>query len=132
MMDQQLVARIKRRSKYWGQTAPNQWFDVRVVEDTGYRLRGNNNNYRLDDVNIGVRLANGFIVDLANGKTRALADHIGSYPAASKKFWHCCGVKRSLMRPMAVHRPSTVRSAALRRWALSLEKAFSIGLKSGL
>lgn len=67
-MDQQLVARIKRRSKYWGQTAPNQWFDVCVVEDTSYRLRGNNNNYRLDDVIIGVRLANGFIVDLVNGK----------------------------------------------------------------
>jgi hypothetical protein len=33
-MAQQLVARIKRRSKYWGQTAPDQWFDVRVVEDT--------------------------------------------------------------------------------------------------
>ena len=60
-MDKQLVARIKRRSKYWGQTAPNQWFDIRVVEDTSYRLRGNNNNYRLDDVIIGVRLANGFI-----------------------------------------------------------------------
>ncbi len=69
MMDQQLVARIKRRSKYWGQTAPHQWFDVRVVEDAGYRLRGNNNNYRLDDVVIGVRLASGFIVDLVNGKT---------------------------------------------------------------
>ena len=69
MTDQQLVARIKRRSKYWGQTATNQWFDVRVVEDTGYRLRGNNNNYRLDDVIVGVRLANGIIVDLANGKT---------------------------------------------------------------
>jgi hypothetical protein len=69
MMDQQLVARIKRRSKYWGQTAPNQWFDVRVVEDTGYCLRGNNNNYRFDAVIIGVRLANGCIVDLANGKT---------------------------------------------------------------
>ena len=68
-MDQQLVARVKRRSKYWGQTAPNQWFDIRVVEDTGYYLRGNNNNYRLDDVIIGVRLANGCIVDLANGKT---------------------------------------------------------------
>lgn len=68
-MAQQLVARIKRRSKYWGQTAPDQWFDVRVVEDTSYRLRGNNNNnYRLDDVIIGVRLANGFILDLGNGK----------------------------------------------------------------
>lgn len=69
MMDQQLVARIKRRSKYWGQTAPHQWFDVRVVEDAGYRLRGNNNYYRLDDAVMGVRLANGFIADLANGKT---------------------------------------------------------------
>lgn len=69
MMDQQLVARIKRRSKYWGQTAPHRWFDVCVVEDAGYRLRGNNNNYRLDDVAFGVRLASGFIVDLTNGKT---------------------------------------------------------------
>jgi hypothetical protein len=68
MMDQQLVARIKRRSKYWGQTAPSQRFDVRVVEDIGYRFRGNNNKYRLDDGIIGVRLANGCIVDLANGK----------------------------------------------------------------
>jgi len=69
MIDQQLVARIKRRSKYSGQTAPNHWFAVRVVENTSYRFRGNNNNYRLEDVSIGVRLANGFIVDLANGKT---------------------------------------------------------------
>lgn len=68
-MDQQLVARIKRRSKYWGQTAPHEWFDIRVVDDAGYRLRGNDNNYRLGDVVIGVRLANGSIVDLANGKT---------------------------------------------------------------
>jgi hypothetical protein len=67
-MGQQLVARIKLRSKYRDQTAPNQWFDVRVVEDASYRLRDNNNNYRLDDVIIGVRLANGFIVDLVNGK----------------------------------------------------------------
>jgi hypothetical protein len=42
---------------------------VSVVEDASYRLRGNNNNYRLDDVVLGVRLANGVIVDLANGKT---------------------------------------------------------------
>jgi hypothetical protein len=67
-MDQQLVARIKRRSKYWGQTAPHQWFDVRVIEDAGYCLRGSN-NYRLDDVILGVRLASGFIVNLANGQT---------------------------------------------------------------
>jgi hypothetical protein len=69
MMGQQLVARIKRRSKYWGQTAPHELFDIRVVDDAGYRLRGNDNNYRLGDVVIGVRLADGSIVDLANGNT---------------------------------------------------------------
>lgn len=64
---QQLVARIKRGSKYWGQTPPNQWFDARLVQDY-YHLRGNNNNYRLEDVSLGMRFANGAILDLANGK----------------------------------------------------------------
>lgn len=68
MSGQQLVARIKRSSKYWGQTPANQWFDVRVVADTYYHLRGNNNNYRLGDVALGMRLDDGIIVDLANGK----------------------------------------------------------------
>jgi hypothetical protein len=68
MSEQQLVARIKRSSKYWGQTAPNHWFDVRVVTDTYYQLRGNNNNYRFVDVVMGVRCADGTIVDLSNGK----------------------------------------------------------------
>lgn len=68
MTNQQLVARIKRSSKYWGQTAPNHWFDVRVVEDRLYHLRGNNNNYRLSDVVLGVRLAEGAVVDLGSGK----------------------------------------------------------------
>lgn len=67
MTDLQLVARIKRSSKYWGQTSPNQWFDVRVVEDNYYQLRGNSNNYRLCDVVCGVRLETGTIVDLAKG-----------------------------------------------------------------
>ena len=40
---QQLVARIKRSSKYYGQTAPGEWFDVRVVNDRSYAVRGNNN-----------------------------------------------------------------------------------------
>ncbi|MGE0022477.1 MAG: hypothetical protein AB7S70_02470 [Hyphomicrobium sp.] len=65
---QQLVARIKRSSKYWGQTAPNEWFDVRVVNDASYQLRGNDNNYRLSDVTFGVRLPSGTIVDLTTGK----------------------------------------------------------------
>lgn len=64
---QQLVARIKRSSKYWGQTAPNAWFDVRVVADTHYQLRGNNNNYRISDVVMGVRIGD-VIIDLKTGK----------------------------------------------------------------
>jgi len=68
MSDQQLVARIKRSSKYWGQTAPNAWFDVRVVADTYYHLRGNNNNYRVGDVTFGMRLDCGLVIELFNGK----------------------------------------------------------------
>jgi hypothetical protein len=67
MSDLQLVARIKKTSMYWRQTAPNQWFDVRVVEDSHYQLRANNNSYRLCDVVCGVRLESGAIVDLAKG-----------------------------------------------------------------
>lgn len=66
---QQLVARIKRSSKYYGQTEPGAWFDVRVVADTYYHLRGNNNNYRLSDVALGMRLGDGSIVNLINGST---------------------------------------------------------------
>lgn len=64
-----LVARIKRNSKYYGQTAPNSWFEVRIVEDDYYQLRGNNNNYRVSDVIMGIRLSNGSILDLTSGKT---------------------------------------------------------------
>lgn len=69
MSDQQLVARIKRGSKYWGQTAPNAWFDVRVVTDTYYQLRGNNNNYRFSDVVMGIRIEDGKVVDFKTGRT---------------------------------------------------------------
>lgn len=67
---QQLVARIKRSSKYWGQTKPNQWFEVRVIDDRpcDYHLCGNNNRYSVRDVILGVRLASGAIVELASGK----------------------------------------------------------------
>lgn len=71
---QQLVARIKRSSKYYGQTDPGAWFDVRVVGDTLCRLRGNNNNYRLSDVVLGMRIADNAIVDLTSGKTVGDAD----------------------------------------------------------
>ena len=61
---QQLVARIKRSSKYYGQTAAGAWFDVRIVPDMGYGLRGNNNNYRFGDVVFGIRLDDGAVVEL--------------------------------------------------------------------
>jgi hypothetical protein len=61
---QQLVARLKRTSKYYGQTAPGEWFAVRVVSDRSCPLRGNNNNYRMSDVAFGVRLDDGSVVEL--------------------------------------------------------------------
>jgi hypothetical protein len=61
---QQLVARIKRSSKYAYQAPKGGWFDVRVVRDMGYGLRGNNNDYRFSDVVFGVRLDDGTIVEL--------------------------------------------------------------------
>lgn len=63
-----LVARIKRSSKYWGQTEPNEWFDVRVVSDSHYQLRGNCNNYRISDVVMGVRMVDNTVLNLVNGK----------------------------------------------------------------
>lgn len=63
----QLVARIKRNSKYFGQTEAGAWFDVIAVEDRHYQLRGNNNNYRVSDVVMGARVGNS-IVDFSNGK----------------------------------------------------------------
>jgi hypothetical protein len=60
----QLVARIKRSSKYAYQASNGGWFDVRVVPDMEYGLRGNNNNYRFSDVVFGVRLEDGTVVEL--------------------------------------------------------------------
>ena len=57
---------------------------------------------------------------------RAESDQAASYPAAAKKFAHSAGVNSSMQRPMALHRPPTVRSAALRRSAFSLANAISI------
>lgn len=64
---QQLVARIKRTSKYYGQTKPGAWFDVSVV-DSHYHLNGNNNHYRLSDVVLGMRVSPIVIVNLVTGK----------------------------------------------------------------
>lgn len=61
---QQLVARIKKSSKYYGQTVPGQWFDVRAVADRSYPWRGNMNNYRTSDLAFGVRLDDGAVIEL--------------------------------------------------------------------
>jgi hypothetical protein len=64
MSGQQLVARIKKSSKWAYQAPKGGWFDVRVVPDMGYGLRGNNNNYRFGDVVFGVPLEDGTVVEL--------------------------------------------------------------------
>lgn len=64
MARQQLVARIKRSSKYYGQTTAGEWFDVRFVADRSYPVRGNHNNYRTSDLAFGVRLDDGVIINL--------------------------------------------------------------------
>jgi hypothetical protein len=64
--------------------------------------------------------------------TRAFSGHSGSYPAALKKLAHSADEKSGMMSAILLQRLSRVRSAALRSRALSFEKAFSIGLKSGL
>src|SRR6478735_2867046 len=48
---------------------------------------------------------------------------MGSYPADAKKLAHSVGVMPARMRRMAWRTPLTVRSAAFRRSAFSLEKA---------
>lgn len=68
MDDQKLVARIKRTSKYYGQSPACGWFQIRIVDDEGMRVRGNYNNYRLSDLVIGVVTRSGAIIELASGK----------------------------------------------------------------
>lgn len=92
--EQQLVARIKRSSKYAYQAPEGGWFDVRVVPDMGYGLRGNNNNYRFGDIVFGVRLDDGTVIDITTGKSERPAlsknnefnpetEYPGSYGAAA-------------------------------------------------
>ena len=60
---QQLVARIKRGSRYAHQAPPEGWFDVRL--NRRYLVvSGNNNAYELSDVAFGVRLADGTVMEL--------------------------------------------------------------------
>ncbi|UVS95957.1 hypothetical protein [Burkholderia glumae] len=61
-MSQQIYAKIKRSSKYYGQTQPGALFPVQIsplLRDE-YVVNGNNNCYRLRDVNL-------FIVDEGEG-----------------------------------------------------------------
>jgi len=62
---QQLVARIKRGSKYVYQAPEGEWFGVVMRKDSlGYEVRGNNNNYRFSDLAFGVRLESGEVIEL--------------------------------------------------------------------
>lgn len=65
-MTQRLVARIKKSSKYATQAPPTPggWFDVCVVADDEYRLRGNFNSYRWSDVVLGVRIADDKVIPI--------------------------------------------------------------------
>lgn len=66
-MAQQLVARIKRSSKYSHQSPAEGWFAIEIVNDFLMPVRGNGNNYRLTDLSLGVALDGG-VIELANGK----------------------------------------------------------------
>jgi hypothetical protein len=66
-MAQQLFARIKKTSKYYGQGLPGDWFDVEIEHNLGpgqHSIRGNNNLYRREDVTFGVRIESGMVVQL--------------------------------------------------------------------
>ncbi|WP_414440487.1 hypothetical protein [Burkholderia sp. 22PA0106] len=55
-MCQQIYAKIKRNSKYYGQSKPGERFPVHIQHQGGweYVVYGNNNTYRLADVNLFV------------------------------------------------------------------------------
>ncbi len=63
MVRQQLVARIKRSSKYAHQAPEGGWFDVRLNHRYPV-VSGNNNAYEKSDVVFGVRLDDGTVVEL--------------------------------------------------------------------
>jgi len=75
MSKQQLVARIKRSSKYSHQAPRGEWFDVSVYPDVGgHSVEGNDNRYRLCDVALGVRMEDGDVFDIATGKRVKVAE----------------------------------------------------------
>ena len=60
---QQLVARIKRTSKYAYQAPEGDWFAVRISNHYPV-VSGNRNAYELRDVVFGVRLDDGSVMEL--------------------------------------------------------------------
>ncbi|MCY1259998.1 hypothetical protein D9M68_100630 [compost metagenome] len=55
-MSQQLYAKIKRTSKYFGQTDPDALFPVHIEQEGNweYTVHGNGSDYRLIDVQLFV------------------------------------------------------------------------------
>lgn len=62
-MAQQLVARIKRKSQYAHQAPSDGWFDVHLKRRYPV-VSGNNNVYELSDVDFGIRLDDGTVMEL--------------------------------------------------------------------
>lgn len=60
---QQLVARIKRTSKYAYQAPQGDWFEVHISHRYPV-VSGNNNAYEMSDVVFGVRLGDGTVAEL--------------------------------------------------------------------
>lgn len=68
-MSQQLVARIKKTSKYFRQSphfweGRSPWFEVEFEHDSGYSISGNSNQYRRADLVFGVKLENGDVAEI--------------------------------------------------------------------
>ena len=86
MTNQQLVARIKKSSKYAYQAPDGEWFEVEVRPDgSSYSLDGNNNRYRFSDVTFGIMLENGDVVPLPTRRAGDIALAPGS-PRGVRKF----------------------------------------------
>lgn len=62
-MGQQLVARIKRSSKYRHQAPPGEWFQCQLSRRYPV-VSGNNNAYEMRDVAFGVRLDDGSVLEI--------------------------------------------------------------------
>ncbi|UKD15438.1 hypothetical protein L3V59_21050 [Burkholderia aenigmatica] len=66
-MSQQIHAKIKRTSKYYGQTQPGKLFPVQIspLHRDEYVVNGNNNFYRLRDVNLFIVGEDGYELRIA-------------------------------------------------------------------